>query len=188
MTGQPTGFLEPDVVAAEKQKAKLLITLGGFFTALFLFAIIDGNVEKSLGTYSVFSDLLEAYYVLIIPAAAVLVFGILAALRVKTVKRYGAIFSADRDGVVTAEELARQTGKTEEKIAGQLGGLFERGFFVNCAFEPSPSPRVVLGTAPLLQEGIGLTPVTCPWCGTVNHVLAGAHAKCSSCGGSLNEV
>ncbi len=186
MNGQPISYLNPDAVEAEKSKSKLMIVAGGVFTAIFLFGLVDGIVEKYItDTYSVFSELIEAYCVLLIPAVLVLVFGILAALRVKTAKRYDAIFAGDCDGTVTLEELARQTGMNGDKIASQLGKLFARGFFVNCAAQESPVPCVVLGGAPQLQGGLALTPVACPYCGAVNNILAGSAAVCSSCGAPL---
>ena len=177
-------YMSDEVAQAQRRKSKRGIVGGAILTAFFAFGIIEGILDK--GPDHNLREGLTVYICCFIPSVFLLWRGILAGRIADTASRYETIFAADRDGVVTIEELKRFTGKSQEKIIKELKAAFGRGYFSGCALQEGGSPCVILSDArkvsPTRQ---GFLTVTCPNCGASNRIRVGSISMCEYCNSPL---
>lgn len=106
---------------------------------------------------------------------------------IERAKRYERIFSGDRDGDVTMEELCRVTGKSRAAVLKELEPLFRKNYFAGCVLEAGGDPRVVIDDAWAGPEGFGtgFVSVKCEYCGGVTRIRSGKRGICSFCGAPI---
>ena len=153
------------------------IILGGLLTFVFGLGLILCFTEPSLkGDW-------DAALIVLIPSALLLWSGLRTRRDLKLARRYAAVFSADRDGLLPLEELERQTGRTAEQIRPELERLFRRCWFTGCTLRREPF-AVELGTASKKGEPRFVT-VVCPHCGGSTRLRAGSVGRCDYCDSAL---
>ena len=181
---QRTRYLSLAAVSAQERKKKRLLITGAILTVFFAYGIIAGIMNQSEGLRKG----IPLYIICLIPSVLVLLAGFNVGRRIDMAKRFETIFANDRDGVVTFDELARQTAMSETKVFSQLETLFRKGFFQNCSLQSGGVPCVLLGDAMVGESGIGFADVVCQSCGASTRIRAGSRGVCAYCGAPVADT
>lgn len=173
-------YISKIAIARLTIKKHIQITIGGFFTAVFLFGIISGVT----GYNENLRDNLITNVVMIVPSALLLLNGIKNGRVAARAYRYNSIFMCDVDGTVTINELANQSGKPPFKVISELEKLFEKGVFCDCTLQKQGSPCVILSG----REGskTGFVNIVCEKCNGTTRIRAGSSGKCEYCGNAIS--
>ena len=137
--GRQNLFLSAGRVTKSTIVRYLFTILGGLLTTFFAIGLVLCLTDSSMR-----DDLWVALF-LLIPSAWVLWKGIASGRDLELARHYQSVFAADAHGVVTLEELMRQTGKSGTQIAKELERLFRKSYFQGCTLRrgsrcPSRSP------------------------------------------------
>ena len=176
-----TRYLSLQTVTRQTARQKRLTVTGGILTVFFAFGSIGGltgyteELRKGVLVYLVF----------LIPSILILYRGYSIGRQIGTARRYESIFAADKDGIVTLQELTRQTGISEERIFSELEKLFREGYFTDCTLQQEESPCVLLSDARIGEAGVGFVTVTCKNCCGQTRIRAGYRGACQFCGSPI---
>ena len=171
-------YLSQVVVFEQERKRKICFIAGAIGACFFLFGIVEGLI----GATPALREGLPLYVICFAAFALLLLNGVRVSKRIDAAKRYETIFVADRDGVVTAEELCAQTGKSQDAVFKELETLFQKGFFQNCGLRRGGVPCVIIADAMNGESGVGFADVTCASCGATTRMRAGSRGHCPYCG------
>ncbi len=130
-------YLSNGTVIAQGIYSKLMMLVGGVNTGLFAIAVVmsftmkDEKLKEGAPVY------ISLMFLFAIPR----LLGIRKGRLTDTARRYETIFASDRDGVVTLEELATQTGKNGKKVFAELENFFVRDISgaALCSGEENPA-------------------------------------------------
>ena len=175
MSSKKGNYLSTSRIARANIVKVLFILVGAAMALFFGFALATSFSSSGV---DVFDAVVSVIF--LIPAALLLWKGIQAATDIKLARRYHGIFQADQNGIVTVDELVKQSGKASGKVAKELEGLFRRGFFSSCTLQRDPL-AVVLSRE---TQG-GFLTVTCPHCGGTTRIRSGTSGTCEYCGGGI---
>ena len=176
-------YLKDEAVRTNERRKKRQITAGAIITAFFGFGVVGGIAD-----YEGLREGISMYAVFLIPGIVLLLSGFNIGRMIDAARRYNGIFSADRDGVVTCDELGGQLGMDENRIFKELEVLFRKGFFQNCTLQRGGSPCVIISDAMIGEDGVGFISAMCPACGAVTRIRAGSRGKCSYCGAPISDT
>ncbi len=174
-------YLSNGTVIAQGIYSKLMMLVGGVNTGLFAIAVVMSFTMKD----EKLKEGAPVYISLMFLFAIPLLLGIRKGRLTDTARRYETIFASDRDGVVTLEELATQTGKNGKKVFAELEKLFRKGYFRGCTLQRGGEPCVIIKDAMEGESGVGFASVTCRNCGAVTRIRAGSRGKCNFCGAPI---
>ena len=170
------------VAAAQRGKSKFLMIFGAVFGFIWAFGAVGG-----IANYKDLREGLPLYILMLIPHVWMFWRGIVAGRLADAATQYESIFTTDRDGIVTMDELTKQRGKSPEAILKELDEIFKKGYFNNCTLQKGQNPCVIIrGAARDDERGIGFVEVKCESCGGTTRIRAGSSGKCDYCGSPIN--
>lgn len=173
-------YLSLKTVARQAVKQKCLMIIGGILTSFLAFGIIGGIAGEGELRGGI-----PVYLVFLIPSLMILYRGYDAGRQIGAARRYESIFAADKDGIVTADELVRQTGKSPSRISKELERLFQAGYFYDCTLQQGGELCVLISEANTDERGIGFVMVKCKSCGGSTRIRAGSRGICQFCGSAI---
>ena len=173
-------YISKVAIARLTLKKHIQMIIGGFFTAVFLFGIISGVT----GYNEELRDNLITNIVMVVPSGLLLLNGIKNGRRAGLAYRYNSIFMCDADGMVTIDELAKQSGKPPFKVLSELEKLFGKGVFCDCTLQKQGMPCVILSG----REGskTSFVNIVCEKCNGTTRIRAGSSGKCEYCGNAIS--
>ena len=173
-------YISRVAIARLTLKKHIQMIIGGFFTAVFLFGIISGVT----GYNEELRDNLITNIVMVVPSGLLLLNGIKNGRRAGLAYRYNSIFMCDADGMVTIDELAKQSGKPPFKVLSELEKLFGKGVFCDCTLQKQGMPCVILSG----REGskTSFVNIVCEKCSGTTRIRAGSSGKCEYCGNAIS--
>lgn len=181
-------YLNTKRIAVDERKKKSAFIGGGILTAFFAFGLIGAltgavSVEGSSKT-----DGMLVFICCLIPSALWLLSGLRKLHNIDLARRYNVIFMCDEDGFVTADELAKQTGKPLMKVFKEIDELLRKGYLCNCSLQNTGKAGVMLAGAKINNSEAqgGFISVKCKCCGGTSRIRAGFSGKCEYCGSALN--
>ena len=177
-------YLNEKKIASQENTKKVYLIIAMFFGDFNLFGVIFNIFEKSRFGVGLF------LFFLIIDA---LIFwhGIRISRRIDAARRYETIFGSDEDGFVTIGEMSTMMQRPGRQIYNEINMLFRKKFFINCRFERSGQPVVIIDNAmpgENVNSGVGFVICTCRNCGTQNRIRAGVMSKCYACQAPISGV
>ena len=175
-------YLSPEAVGRLARKKKRQQIWGWVLTIFFALSVVLSLTEKENQTII---NGLPLYAACLAASAFLLWCSFRSAARLAQAQRYGSLFAQDRNGVVTAAELARANGLPEFKARAQLEKLFRLGLFQNCALETGGELRVVLSDASFETKRAGFVNVRCASCGGTSRIRADTVGVCEYCGSPI---
>ena len=161
-------------------KKNIQMIIGGFWTAFFLYGIIEGLI----GNNEILRNGIVSSITLCILFLLLFLSGVRNSKKLGLVRRYNSIFMCDSNGTVTIDELSRQTGKSPVKILSELEWLFQHGMFCDCTLQKAGIPCVILSG----KEGskTSFVNVICEKCNGTTKLRAGTYGKCDYCGSAIS--
>ncbi|MBQ9611757.1 MAG: hypothetical protein IJV14_04120 [Lachnospiraceae bacterium] len=167
-------------------KKHILLITGAFLTIFFGIAFIlclnDEELAEDGG--------LALSVTFLVMGVFFLYRGFLCSARIIAARQYSVVFDYDQNGIVTLQEIASHTGKTEEKVTRELNWLFRRNIFSGCHFQRQDPPCVILSGAWGVSDSDEDMPqfkaVTCPHCMAVVRIREGSTVKCEYCGSDVS--
>lgn len=174
-------YLSKKTLAKAGFKTHFFKICGTILTILFATSIVmaatgyDLELRKNL----------IVYVLLFIPSALMMYSGIKAGKICNLANSYSNIFECDEDGVVTIDELNKQTGKPKHIIISELDMLLSNNYLCSCTLERKGRVRVILSNGDIEAED-GFVNVVCDVCKGTTRIRAGRSGVCQYCGSSLN--
>ena len=167
----------PEKVLKEYENKKKMLTVIGFCLTCF-FGL---STVLAIADYEGLREGLIIYIGLLIPSAIILYKGIKIGKEIELAYRYDSIFSGDKNGIVTTDELKNLTGKSLKQIIDELENLFNKGYFINCTLQKDGEISVKINDAMDGEKGIGFQTVKCEKCGGYTRIRSGTHGRCQYC-------
>ena len=170
-------YLNENIIWKNKAKAKVQMIIGA--TMIFFY---------SCGFLGIHEDNLPQYYIaliisLMMPAFYLIYCACIHFGNISRAQRYNEIFRNDKNGIITAHEMAEVMNMKYYDIFVELDKLFRRGYFVNCTLQLGRNPSVIINNAQVGDEkGTGFLQVICPKCGASTRIRANSRGNCEYCG------
>ena len=180
---QTRTYLNHDLITKNKKKASLQFKFGIgmlIFYSFDFWAIHDGELEK--------------YYIPLVIALMMPAFYLIWCSRknsseIALAEKYDTAFCKDKNGYVTAFEMAQVLDKKYFDIFVELERLFRCGYFVNCTLQQGRNPCVIIYEAQMNDgQSVGFMQVICKKCGASNRIRANSRGKCEYCGSVISTV
>lgn len=170
-------YLNNDIVRKNRLKAKTQMIIGVSMVAFY-----------SIGYLCVFDGDLPQSYFALITALMMPAFYLIYCARnhyryISKAEKYDKIFCKDKDGIITAHEMAEEMNMKYFDIFVELDKIFRKGYFVNCNLQLGRNPSVIINNAQVGDaKGTGFMQMVCPKCGASTRIRANSRGNCEYCG------
>ena len=178
-------YLSQEIVQQRDKRQSRMMRWGAGLLIFFLMALFGtfiGTEEDPTETSTMILIILG-----IAAGLALIIRAYFVGKEIGTARQYERMFGADRDGLVTLQELARLSGKTPERVEKELDRLFSRNLFENCVLQRTGEPAVLINDAQA-EEGIGFVFVKCASCGGISRIRENSRGKCQFCGAPVADA
>ncbi|MBR6404538.1 MAG: hypothetical protein IKS48_14255 [Eubacterium sp.] len=180
---QTRTYLNQNLITKNKKKSSLQFKIGIGMLIFYSFdfiAIYEGSLDK--------------YYIPLVIALMMPAFYLIWCSRknsaeISEATKYDEVFCKDKNGIVTAHEMAEALDKKYFDIFVELERLFRCGYFVNCTLQQGRNPSVIMYAAQMNDgKSVGFMQVVCKKCGASTRIRANSRGKCEYCGSIISTV
>lgn len=178
--GMRKQYLSKKTLAKAEIKTHFFKIFGTMLTVLS----IVGLILSVTGYNQDFKENMVIYILILAPSLLMLCSGIRTGKIKDLADCYNNIFECDEDGVVTIDELKRQTGKQEHEIVSEIDMLLKKNYLCCCTLERKGRVSVILSNGGDGADS-GFVNAVCSVCGGTTRVRAGKGGVCQYCGRSL---
>ncbi|SNU09949.1 hypothetical protein SAMN06297422_1403 [Lachnospiraceae bacterium] len=170
-------YLNYVIIRKTRAKAKVQMIVGVSMLAFYavgLLGVIQGQIER-YQTALIIALMVPAFYLV---WCACNHYGFIA-----KAERYDKIFCKDKNGIITAHEMAEEMNMKYFDMFVELEKIFRRGYFVNCTLQQGRNPSVIINNAQVGDaKGVGFMQMVCPKCGASTRIRANSRGNCEYCG------
>ncbi|MGN1317814.1 MAG: hypothetical protein ACI4VF_02280 [Lachnospirales bacterium] len=170
-------YLSKKTLTKASLKKNILTIIGSILTFLFATSV----VMSITGYNEEIKNGLIIYVAFLIFSIIILLIGIKTKLLINKANRYNLIFECDSDGVVTIEELTKQTGIESIKIIADIEMLLKKGYLSGCTLQKKGKICVILSN----NTATGFINVVCDVCGGTTRLRVGNSGVCQYCGNAI---
>ena len=174
-------YVNKSLIYSTRKKAKAQMIIGVVMTVFYLMILLanENDVDEEVISLTAMKVSVIA---LVVPTLYLVWCALQNYKMAKLAEEYDKVIAGDKNGIVTATELEKATGKKFFDIMVELNKLFGKGFFTNCVLQQGRNPGIIVNTAQVGDDkGVGFMQMTCPKCGGYTRVRAGGTGECEFC-------
>ena len=178
-------YLDTTKIFYTRKKAKAQMIIGVVITAFYSFGFFvnENDIDEAVMSLATLKATLVP---LMVPGIYLIWCALQNYKMAKLAEEYDKVIASDKNGIVTATEIEKATGKKFFDIMVELNKLFGKGFFTNCVLQQGRNPGIIVNTAQVGDDkGVGFMQMTCPKCGGYTRVRAGGMGECEFCGSKI---